>query len=44
MFRVYGNAYISRRNFLIDNGNAREDDVLKFNGQNGDSSSPVYPY
>ncbi len=43
-YEFFKNAYISRRNYLIHDGNVPEEDVLKYEEKNGTGMGPFSPY
>jgi phospholipid-binding lipoprotein MlaA len=42
-YDFFKNAYLSRRNYLVNDGNVPEDDVLKFDEFKDDGFGPLHP-
>lgn len=43
-YEFFKDAYIQRRNYLVQDGKVPEEDVLKYQEQNLDDLGPVSPY
>ncbi|MGD0962069.1 MAG: VacJ family lipoprotein [Methylomonas sp.] len=43
-YEFFKNAYLSRRNYLIHDGNVPDEDVLRFDEKNNNGLGPISPY